>query len=60
VTYYEVIEPEQVSSIPIGRPIDNTAAYILDDCFELVPLGVCGELYIAGAGLAHVISIIPN
>lgn len=53
VTYYEVVESEQVSSIPIGCPIDNTAAYILDDCFELVPLGVCGELYIAGAGLAR-------
>jgi amino acid adenylation domain-containing protein len=53
VTYYEVVGPEQVSNIPIGRPIDNTAAYILDDCLELVPLGVCGELYIAGAGLAR-------
>jgi amino acid adenylation domain-containing protein len=53
VTCYEVTEPDRLAGIPIGRPIDNTKAYILDGSFAPVPLGVCGELYIAGAGLAR-------
>jgi amino acid adenylation domain-containing protein len=37
--------------IPIGRPIDNTHALVLDGCRGLVPAGVAGELYLAGACL---------
>ncbi|HVV73069.1 MAG TPA: amino acid adenylation domain-containing protein, partial [Verrucomicrobiae bacterium] len=44
--------PPNASQVPIGRPISNTEVYILDAHLRPVPVGVPGELFIGGDGLA--------
>lgn len=42
-----------VGAVPIGTPIANTQVYVLDDDMSPCPIGVPGELYIAGAGVTR-------
>ncbi len=45
--------PDFADRIPIGKPIANTQLYILDQDMKKVALGLAGELYIGGAGVAR-------
>ncbi|WP_433946005.1 amino acid adenylation domain-containing protein [Paenibacillus sp. SN-8-1] len=53
VSYFECRTGLQLSSIPIGKPIDNTELYVVDSHLQLLPPGIPGELCIGGAGLAR-------
>lgn len=53
VTYYDCSGSKEFSVIPIGKPIDNTKLYILNKNLKLQPVGIPGELFIAGDGVAR-------
>ncbi|QLE58472.1 non-ribosomal peptide synthetase [Nostoc sp. TCL26-01] len=48
------------AEIPIGKPIANTQIYILDRLLQPLPVGVPGEIYISGLGIAQGYSDRPN
>lgn len=52
-TYYDDYKKDIEAFTPIGKPFSNTKIKILDSCENLVPIGVYGELYIGGEGLAR-------
>src|SRR5262249_31198599 len=52
-TVYEVEDERKPGDVPVGKPIANTEIYILDPDMDPLPMGVPGELYIGGAGVAR-------
>ncbi|MEV7123422.1 amino acid adenylation domain-containing protein [Kitasatospora griseola] len=53
VTAWPCRRPEPGDRVPIGRPLSNVSAYVVDEEGELVPVGVAGELLLGGACLAR-------
>jgi amino acid adenylation domain-containing protein len=52
-TYHEIMDvPENALTVPIGRPVSNAQVYLLDPLQRPVPIGVRGEIYIGGEGVA--------
>ena len=52
-TYYELEKGREYAAIPIGRPLYNCAAYIVNEKLELLPPGETGELCLSGPQLAE-------
>lgn len=53
VSYFDCDKEKRYESIPIGKPIDNISLFVIDEKFNLAPIGVIGELCIGGVGLAR-------
>ncbi|RMH16882.1 MAG: amino acid adenylation domain-containing protein [Acidobacteria bacterium] len=53
VTYHPCVAGDARRLVPIGKPIANLRIHLFDDELRPVPVGVAGELYIAGVGLAR-------
>jgi amino acid adenylation domain-containing protein/non-ribosomal peptide synthase protein (TIGR01720 family) len=53
IACYKMDEPPELSSIPIGRPIQNLRLYVVDRYMNLCPIGVKGEICVSGVGVGR-------
>jgi non-ribosomal peptide synthase protein (TIGR01720 family) len=53
VASYVCVPHENLSIVPVGYPTLDCAVYVLDECLQLVPIGIPGEIYIATSNLAR-------
>jgi amino acid adenylation domain-containing protein len=53
VTFYECAAAAPPARVPLGRPIGNTQVHVLDSRLQVLPVGVPGEIYVGGDGLAR-------
>ncbi len=50
---YAVTQPQDGTSVPIGKPISNMHIYVVDEALHKLPVGVAGELLVGGAGISR-------
>ncbi|WP_053375085.1 non-ribosomal peptide synthetase [Paenibacillus sp. FJAT-27812] len=53
VSHFDCSTTDVTAAVPIGKPIDNIQLYVVNEDFHLQPIGIPGELCIAGIGLAR-------
>ncbi|MEU1548973.1 amino acid adenylation domain-containing protein [Nocardia sp. NPDC005745] len=53
VTHHIITEPVTTSSVPLGRPIVNTAIYVLDERSRVLPRGEAGEICVSGVAVGR-------
>ncbi len=53
ITHYVIERPPRLASIPVGRPVQNLRVYIVDADMNLCPVGVKGEICVAGVGVGR-------